>query len=163
MYYAGGILHRDISTENIIIMPKNDRTDQATGRLIDLDHAKLADSSRELKFINIDQERFRELEIYCNFVLKLPISKNVIEKYLQFDARSVVYIGDVLETRQTYFDLEAGQTGDEINLADFGWDKKVSCLQFFVRLLTISQVQNPPDFTKHKPRSGKQTVRCFIP
>ena len=128
MYYAGRILHRDISIENIIIMSKKNQTGETTGRLIDLDHAKLADSSRELKSINIDQERFRELEIYCNFVLKLPVSKNVIEKYLQFDARGVVYIGDVLETRQTYFDLETGQTGDEITLADFGWDKDVSFL-----------------------------------
>ena len=146
-------------------MPKKNQMGEATGRLIDLDHAESVDSSRELRSV-INQERLRKLELHFDYVsqvLKSPISKDVLKKDLQFDTGGdEFYMREVIMTRKKYFNLKVGEMEHEINLADLGWDKDVNLLQFFIRLLISSQVQNPPDFTEHESQSDKQVVRFLV-
>ena len=53
LYYNGLVLHRDISIENVIIMSQNDET---VGRLIDLDHAKVVNTSATRMTYDVSHE-----------------------------------------------------------------------------------------------------------
>ena len=123
LYYNGRILHRDISSENIIIMPQNGDT---VGRLIDLDHAKVVRSSRTIEAFNSNQE-VEDLEKLCNILFRSTNHEGVIERFIKYfeveDAISTtLYISNVVECRKNYFGLDVNHG---VKLDDIGWHYQV--------------------------------------
>jgi hypothetical protein len=119
-------------------MPQNDET---VGRLIDLDHAKVASSSKPRVTPNVSTEEVQGLKTMClaagNFP---PIDDKVLETCiasLPDKNRSLAfnYITSVVELRVEHFSLDISR---EIKLTGMGWHHQVSfkSAQFFSQLLS---------------------------
>ena len=122
LYYNGRVLHRDISIENIIIVTRGDET---KGRLIDLDHAKVVNSSTARMAREVSAEQIQDLR--GSLGEDYLIADEVVEKFLKYFAgirkqEAATYILDAVEFRAQQFGLE---TDREVKLADIGWHHQV--------------------------------------
>jgi Fungal protein kinase len=129
-FYSRGGVHRDVSSGNIIIMPVDDGND-TTGRLIDLDHAKVAKHFMATNFSTAEEE---DVPTWKRALARIPnvrpysIDNEVMIKALQVVGpdkphHSTSYIDDAITMRRKFFDL--GLTG-RVTPADLHWDKEVS-------------------------------------
>ncbi|KAF8338591.1 hypothetical protein F5887DRAFT_889803 [Amanita rubescens] len=140
LYYEGLVLHRDISIENIIITSRNDET---VGRLIDLDHAKVVDSSTRRMTSNANPQTIRHWKSTLSGDHYF-IDYEVIEKLLTYfpemkRTEAEPYIMAVVGFWTEHFGLKMDH---EIKLSEMGWHH---------------QVKDSPAFSTHEPREGHQT------
>lgn len=119
------MLHADVSAESTIIMPLEGET---AGRLIDFDDAtKMVDSWRTIEAHNDDNSsEVGRLKQAIPILLPSAHVEVVDELVKRFQVEGVIgamrYMGDVLEFRAAYFDLDKDR---EIKLGDIGWHHQV--------------------------------------
>ena len=106
-------------------MPQNGNT---VGRLIDLDHAKVARSSRKIEACNGNFPGVEVLKSACQLFMP-SINDDVIEKFVKYFAvkdplSAAKYISEVVSFRKTCFDLDENHG---VRLANIGWDYQVGC------------------------------------
>ena len=96
------------------------------GRLIDLEHVKVARSSRTIEACNGNFSGVEDLERMCDICFK-SMNHEVIEKFIKYfgvkDATYALrYISEVVNFRKTYFDLDVNHG---VKLDNIGWHYQV--------------------------------------
>ena len=107
-------------------MPRNSESGETVGRLIDLDHAKVVESSRKIEAVDHNLNEVHDLEEMCRLRFR-TMNDEVLEEFKKYftveDAdNSYKYISDVIKIRVAHFDLDKTC---EIKLGDMGWHHEV--------------------------------------
>ena len=119
-------MHRDVSAGNIIIKPTDNG--ETIGHLIDFDHAKVTRKFAALKRYNETDEPLELYKAYLSRVQEMKaytFEDDVIIKALHVieSHRLPEYVGQVVLTRQQFFDLSPS---GKLMSADLHWDMVVS-------------------------------------
>ena len=77
-YFKNGIVHRDISIGNLVIVHRED-DGQTEGRLIDLDHAKYTDTQVEIKHYPTEDSGQELAMIASSYHVDINVARRAME------------------------------------------------------------------------------------
>ncbi|KAF5366920.1 hypothetical protein D9615_010677 [Tricholomella constricta] len=149
--YGKLIVHRDISIGNVMIFPTAADPAKTRGRLMDFDHAKKANDSRDLcasespqlDVLNVQhiKHNMARLRGCCDLV----VADEVIEELFRWipHDEALKYIKKVIDVRERHFGLDLEKLEGPLMLAHLGWDH--------------DKIEKCPDFSTRVPRHGERT------
>jgi hypothetical protein len=114
-------------------MPGSSESDETVGRLIDLDHAKVVDSSRKIEVKNDNSPMVGLMKQMAAMSLPpINVTVEVIEEFIKrFEAKNILepltYISDVMTIRAAYFGLDMDR---DIKVSDMGWHHQVGSKRY---------------------------------
>ncbi|KAF5366921.1 hypothetical protein D9615_010678 [Tricholomella constricta] len=154
--YGKLIVHRDISIGNVMIFPTAADPAKTRGRLMDFDHAKKANDSRDLVCASVpSQSDLFEIKLVMQLVRgslaylresnDLVVADEVIEELFRWvpQKRALDYIKEVIDVRKRHFGLDLEKLEGPLTLAHLGWDH--------------DKIEKCPDFSTRVPRNGERT------
>ena len=106
LYFKSLVLHRDISVGNIMICPSGKDVSATTGHLIDLDHAKVAETRIPHTKLIISEETQgdflkRNTARVLGLQLDKPLTEALLRRFYEFDSLRVLsYFHDMVVSEE---------------------------------------------------------------